>query len=126
MREQKLSEAEGYIMGWFWEKGEMKADDLAALVAARGWKRSTLLTFLSRLEDKGMLAVERRKKQNEYRPIVTRAAYQQAQSKVFLEDMYGGSAKDFLSAMVTSSGISKQELAELRRWLLEQEVNPDV
>ena len=76
MPDVRLSEAEYAIMQQFWEEGPMGSDGLAALAAARGWKPTTLLTFLSRLAAKGMLAVEKKGKSNLYRPLVGRAAYQ--------------------------------------------------
>ena len=125
MPETKLSDAEMYIIRCFWAAGPMKTDELAALVKERGWKPTTLLTFLSRLVAKGMLAAEKQGKSNLYRPLVSRQAYTQAESRVFLDQMYGGSARDFLAAMVEGRAISARELAEMRRWLDEQEVDGD-
>ena len=121
MPENRLSESEMYVMRRFWATGPMKTDELAAQVADKGWKPTTLLTFLSRLVAKGMLQVEKQGKSNLYRPLVSQQAYLQAESRLFLDQLYGGSARNFLAAMVEGHAISAQELAEMRQWLSEQE-----
>lgn len=118
-----LSEAELYIMHFFWSNGPMKSDELAPLVAQKGWKATTLLTFLSRLASKGMLTVEKQGRTNLYLPAVTKAEYRQQESHAFLRQMYDGSAKNFLAAMVDAKGISAKDLQELRSWLETQEVD---
>ncbi|MDL2293079.1 BlaI/MecI/CopY family transcriptional regulator [Ruminococcaceae bacterium OttesenSCG-928-D13] len=125
MPENRLSESELYIMRAFWAHGGMGTDELGALVATRGWKPTTLLTFLSRLAAKGMLAVEKRGKSNWYSPLVSREEYGRGEGRAFLDELYGGSARDFLAAMVEGRALSADEVAELRAWLNAREVNTD-
>ena len=121
MGDLRLSESETYIMQFFWSAGALKTDELGALTAEKNWKQTTLLTFLSRLAAKGMLAIERAGKQNIYRPLVTRAEYRAAEGRAFLQDVYGGSARDFIAEMVDARGITAAELDDLRRFIDEQE-----
>ena len=121
MPEPRLSETELYIMRLFWQHGPMKSESLAVLVAERSWKSTTLLTFLSRLAAKGILRVEKQGKSNLYSPLISEQEYLHQESKIFLDQMYGGSARDFLAAMVDSRGITKNDLAELKDWLSRQE-----
>lgn len=119
--ENRLSDAEYAIMRWFWKKGPMTSKELAALVADKNWKPTTLLTFLARLAEKGMLAAEKQGKANLYRPLIGKNDYKKAQGSAFLEEQYGGSAKAFLAAMVDARGLSREELQELQAWLKEKE-----
>lgn len=123
MSDYRLSDAESYIMHCFWQHGPMKTDQLSRLVADRGWKPTTLLTFLSRLVSKGMLQAEKQGKANLYRPCVTLAEYQGREGRAFLDEVYGGSARDFLASMVNSKGLDAADIAELRSWLAGQEVD---
>lgn len=123
--EYKMSDAERYIMGCFWDRGSMKSDELASMVIEKGWKQTTLLTFLSRLAAKGMLQVEKRGKANLYTPLVSEEEYLNMESRQFLDEMYGGSAKNFLAAMIDSRGLTKEDIGELREWLNRQEVDED-
>lgn len=120
-----MSDAEAYIMRAFWAHGAMKTDELSRLVAEKEWKPTTLLTFLSRLVAKGMLAAEKQGKANLYRPRVTLEQYRRDESRAFLDEMYGGSAKDFLACLVDGQGLSSTDLDELRQWLQAQEVQTD-
>ena len=121
MPEYKLSEAELFIMRRFWEKGAMRSDELATLVKDKGWKPTTLLTFLSRLAAKGMLGVEKQGKSNLYRPLVSGEEYTRSEGRAFLDELYGGSARNFLAAMVDGKALSAAEMAELKDWLSSQE-----
>lgn len=125
MGEQRLSEAELLIMEHFWENGPMKSDEIAALVADKQWKNTTLLTFLSRLARKGMLRIKKQGKSNLYIPVVSQEEYRGTETKAFLNELYGGSAKNFFAAMVSEQGLSPQDIAELRQWLDAQEVDAD-
>lgn len=122
---QTLSETERQLMQLFWQHGEMTSEEVAALVADRDWKATTLLTFLSRLAAKGMLHVVRQGRGNLYRPLVSEQDYRLRESRAFLDELYSGSYRDFLAAMVDAHGLNKEELEELRRWLNEQEAAHD-
>lgn len=80
--------------------------------------QTTLLTLLSRLAEKGFLTVEKVGKSNCYTPLVTRKAYLSAQSRRFVDQLFGGSMSLFASALC-DSGLSKEDLDQLRRHLEE-------
>lgn len=119
--ETYLSEAELFIMEQFWQAGAMGTAQLGEMLKPREWKPTTILTFLSRLVGKEMLAVEKQGKANRYSPLVSREEYNSKEGRIFLDSRYGGSATAFLAFMVNTRGISAQELKELRRWLDETE-----
>lgn len=125
MGDSTLSEAELLIMAHFWKNGSMKSEEVAAAVSEKNWKNTTLLTFLSRLARKGMLRVQKQGKTNLYIPLVSEAEYKHSESQAFLDELYEGSAKNFFAAMVSSKGLTQQDLAELKEWLQAQEVEPD-
>ena len=77
---------------------------------------TTLLTFLSRLTDKGFLSVELKRRKKYYTPCVSQEDYLAAQSKRFLDQLCGGSIPTFAAALC-NSGLTKEELAELREML---------
>lgn len=120
MPEYKLSEAELYIMRCFWENGTMGTEALSELVAPRGWKPTTLLTFLSRLVKKDMLKVGKFGKTNVYSTLTTENDYKSSEGVTMLTQLYGGSARNFLAAMVQSDALSSKDINELRNWLNEQ------
>lgn len=77
---------------------------------------TTVLTFLTRLCDKGFLAVERRGKANYYTPLVCEKDYLAAESRHMLDRLFGGSLTAFAASLV-EGGVSRDELDELRKML---------
>ena len=89
-----------------------------ALGERRKLAPSTILTFLTRLCDRGFLRVERSGRTNLSTPLVPQKDYLAGESRRMLDRLYGGS----LSALAVSlcdSGVSREELAGLRRLLEE-------
>ena len=83
--------------------------------------QTTLLTLLSRLAEKGFVRIEKQGRSSVYTPLVAREDYQARQSKRFLDRVFGGSIPAFASAL-TASGLSKEDLAELRKLLEEDKL----
>ena len=79
---------------------------------------TTLLTLLSRLNEKGFVRVDKEGRKSLYAPLVTREDYLAAQSRSFIQKLCGGSLSTFASALC-DSGLSKEELEELRELLKE-------
>ena len=79
---------------------------------------TTILTFLTRLCDKGFLRAERQGRMNLYTPLVSRRDYLAKESRRMLDRLYGGSLSAF-AVSLCDSGITKEELAELQTMLEE-------
>ena len=70
---QLMSDAEKEIMKLIWDNGgSIFISELLEKVeeSGRGWKRTTVRTFLTRLMEKGLLTAVRRGKNCEYRAAV--------------------------------------------------------
>lgn len=79
---------------------------------------TTLLTVLSRLADKGFLRIEKPGRSAEYRPLVAREDYLARQGRKFYDTLCGGSLPAFAAALC-ASGLTAEELEELRELLRE-------
>ena len=77
---------------------------------------TTILTLLTRLVEKGALTMEKIGKANYYTPTYTREEYLASQSRTFFDQLCGGNMKAFAMALC-DSGISKEDLDELRKML---------
>lgn len=77
---------------------------------------TTILTFLTRLCTRGFLQVGHRGRTNYYTPLVSRKEYLARESRRMLDRLYGGSLSAF-AVSLSDSGISKEELEELREML---------
>lgn len=79
---------------------------------------TTLLTVLSRLADKGFVQIEKTGRSAEYRPLVAREDYLARQGRKFYDTLCGGSLPAFAAALC-ASGLTAEELRELRELLKE-------
>ena len=78
--------------------------------------QTTLLTVLTRLAEKGFLQIEKTGRSARYRPLISREEYLAQQSKRFFDQLCGGSLSTFATALC-DSGLSREELTELRELL---------
>ncbi len=78
--------------------------------------QTTLLTLLTRLSEKGFLSIEKNGRRSEYVPLVSKQDYLASQSRRFFDKLCGGSVPTFASALC-DGGLTKEEIAELRRLL---------
>lgn len=120
---RRLPDAELEVMQAVWacEAPVARADIDAKLKDTHPMALTTLLTVLTRLADKGFLRIEKQGRSARYIPLVRREEYLAQQSRRFLEKLCGGSLPAFAAALC-DSGLSRQELAELRRLLERDEL----
>ena len=77
---------------------------------------STIITFLSRLCDKGFLRVEHLGRTNLYTPLIAQKDYLAGESRRFLNRVYGGSVSAF-AASLCDSGLTHEDAEALRKLL---------
>ena len=82
---------------------------------------TTLLTLLTRLSEKGFIKIEKVSRSARYYPLVSQQEYLAQQSRNFLQRLCGGNLSTFATALC-DSGLSKEDLAELRE-LLDKELS---
>lgn len=113
----KISDSERKIMSLIWEKGgPVTSAWITQELGNTEWKATTILTFLSRLEEKGFLTVTRSGRQNLYEAAVSRADYQREETRSFVRQIHGGSYHSLFAALCTPGELAADEAEELRRW----------
>ncbi len=119
MKIAKMSEAEKEVMQIIWASGSpvTSAKILAELSQERDVKITTVLTFLTRLTEKGLIVCQRIGKKNYYVSLLSEREYKKFESKKFLSAIHGGSIKNFLAALCDDGDISNEEIEELKNWL---------
>ena len=119
----KLSEREWTVMAALWETGGAELGELAEqLRPDTGWSRNTVLTYLTRMEAKGLVAIDKETSPHRYRAALDRAGCQAQERRSFLQRVYRGSAGDLVAAFLKEEPISREEREKLRRLLDEMEV----
>jgi predicted transcriptional regulator len=115
---RRLPDAEQEVMQAIWacEVPAARTDIEEILFKTHPMALTTLLTLLTRLSEKGFITIEKNGRRSYYTPCVTQEEYLASQSKNFFEKLCGGNLSIFANALC-DSGLSKEELAELRTLL---------
>lgn len=115
---RRLPDAELEVMQAIWASRApvARADIEEILFKTHPMAMTTLLTLLTRLSEKGFIRIEKVGRSSRYTPLVSQEDYLSAQSKRFVDKLCGGSIPTFAAALC-NSGLTKEELAELREML---------
>ncbi len=117
---RELSDAEWALMKKLWETSPMTITQLtASLKQETGWSKHTVISLLSRMEEKGAIAHEEGGRAKEYYPILARNDALRRETEHFLDRVYDGRVGLLMSAMVDSRALSREDIEELSK-ILEQ------
>ncbi len=78
---------------------------------------TTILSFLSRLQEKGFLDITKDGKNNIYTALIDKQTYTKEESKNVLKKLYHNSLKNFVAALYDGEHISQEDLQELEEYL---------
>lgn len=118
----RLTEAEWTVMEVLWSGERFALGDITAtLKGINDWSRNTVYTYLTRMEKKGLVDIDRTHQQP-YKAKVSREACAKEERGELLNKVYGGAAGDLIAAFLKETTISKQEAERLRKMLDEMEV----
>ena len=120
---KKLGEAELEIMQVIWGRESPVTSNyiLKEMKELRKWQLSTLMTSLSRLEDKGFLIWDRASGTNLYSPVITENDYKARESRHFLDRLYHNSVQNLVATLYGNKIIKDSDIAELRDFLDQME-----
>lgn len=122
MKIVNLTTAEWNVMESLWEKDCLTGREATEILEERmGWNRSTTLTLLRRLEEKGAITSETKGNKKTFRPIISHEDAALQETENFLERVYNGSVSLMLSAMTKKQALSKDEIDELYAMLKDLE-----
>lgn len=113
----KISGAEQQIMKILWESSEpmtayairKKLDD------EKSWSRTTVLTMIKRLIDKGAITQEK-KDIYYYSAALTEDEFKQSETESFINRVYDGSGKTLVASLIENNSLSADDISELRAY----------
>ncbi|ADY56509.1 transcriptional repressor, CopY family [Syntrophobotulus glycolicus DSM 8271] len=116
---QRMSDSEKQIAEIMWAVGHpiTTKEIIANLPETNTWKQNTVITFLARLIEKGIVSATRVSKANYYQPTVTEQEYLNFETQQFIADVHKGSALGIISALCDSGDLTKEDIEELIRKL---------
>ena len=106
------------IMNVVWDRGEVTVADVwKALSAGRSVARSTVLTMITRLEEKGWLCCDQEGHAFRYKAAVPREATMGSVVRRLVDTAFGGSAERLFQALVHGRGLSKEEARKIKEMI---------
>ncbi len=119
----RLSEAEWAVLQALWDGGCVSLGEaVGALRPLTSWSRNTVHTYLTRMEKKGRVGIDRAAEPHRYSAAVSREDCARQERRTLLDRVYRGAAGDLIAAFLKESAISPEERARLRRLLDDMEV----
>lgn len=118
---QRMSEAEKQIMELIWasKKPVTTSEIMQNLPKDVEWKQNTVVTFLARLIEKGLLKATRISKANYYEPCITEQEYRNYETRQFVKDVHRGSIFGFISALCDNGDLTNEDIEALMKRLKE-------
>lgn len=123
MKNISIGDAELEIMKVIWKaKGPVTSLDIGKEVEDKGWKKTTIATFLARLSEKGAILGEKQGKLYYYTPLISQKEYRKSQIKNLITNLYNGSVRDFAVSFFEEQKLSEEDIEELRAIFDDKEV----
>ena len=112
--EKILTPTEWHLMECLWDHSPRTGREAVEyLRKSVGWSRSTTLTMLRRLTEKGLIDCHDENGMKVYSPLIPREAAVQRETDSFLSRVYQGSVSTMMSAITRKQKLSKSEIDEL-------------
>jgi len=109
-----LTNAEWYVMEVLWQNGRCTGREaVQQLSQTAGWSRSTTLTVLRRMTEKGLIACKELGGVLTYSSLIPKEEATLQETTNFLERVYHGSMSMMLSAFTRKQPLSPDEISEL-------------
>ncbi len=112
-----LGIAELEVLKTLWDRGALTVRDVMNDLHGRGRQvaYTTVLTFLSRLEQKGFVKSDKSGLAYVYRPAVSRDKITSSRLRSLIEQLYDGAAGPLVLQLVREEKFSSDEIAELQK-----------
>ncbi|MBQ2931638.1 MAG: BlaI/MecI/CopY family transcriptional regulator [Clostridia bacterium] len=115
MKNISIGDAELEIMKVIWKaKDPITSLDIGKDVEDKGWKKTTIATFLTRLVEKGALSADKQGKLYYYTPLISEKEYRKSQTKNLIKTLYNGSVRDFAVSFFEEQKLSDKDIQELK------------
>ena len=112
--EQALTPTEWHLMECLWDHAPRTGRDAVEYMKESvGWSRSTTLTMLRRMSEKGAIDCREENGMKVYSPLIPREAAVQRETDSFLSRVYNGSVSTLMNAVTRKQKLSREEIDEL-------------
>lgn len=115
-RDRDISAAELEVVSALWEGGPMTVREVmnALHVQGREIAYTTVLTFLARLERKGVVASDKQGVAYVYRPLISRDKVARSRLRDIVDQVFDGAPGPLVLHLMKHERFTSDELAEMR------------
>ncbi len=116
-RDYDLGEAELEVLRVLWDSGAQTVREVMTRLHERGRRvaYTTVLTFLTRLEQKGFVSSDKKDQAYIYRAKVSRQSVTRSRVRSLLDQLYDGAAAPMVLQLIENERFSTQEISQLRK-----------
>ena len=116
---KRLPDSELELMMIIWDAGRpMSGNEIEEqLPGERQLSATTILSFLSRLQEKRFVQVRKEGRNNVYEPLVRKEDYLKQESRSIWKRLYQNSVGNFMAALGQTDELTDQDLDELQEFL---------
>lgn len=109
-----LTNNEWLLLECLWENSPKNGREAVEYMKkSAGWSRSTTLTMLRRMTEKGLIECEEKNDLKMYSPLVERQEAVVKETQNFLSRVYKGSISVMMSAIAQKQDLTREEIEEL-------------
>ncbi|MFM1654051.1 BlaI/MecI/CopY family transcriptional regulator [Brevibacillus sp. B_LB10_24] len=117
----KMTESEKEIMDVLWTSSQPLTTNEIIQNLTKSKAQTTVITFLARLMEKGIVRAKRISKANYYEPCITKQEYLNAETRQFISDIHNGSVFGLINALCDSGDLTKSDIEEIMERLRKEE-----
>lgn len=115
-KQYELGDAELEVLKVLWDDGPKTVREVMNALHSRGRKvaYTTVLTFLTRLEQKGVVRSDKSGMAYVYQPTVTRDRITRGKVRTLVEQLYDGAAGELVLQLIKTQRFTQEEITELQ------------
>lgn len=117
MSDIQITDAELEIMKILWDEPNGITTSELRNKLNKDWERTTVLTLLSRLTEKGAVTAEKDNRSYRYKSLVSKDEFGLSRTRSLLNNLYNGSIKGLMAALCTSGDLTEEDFRELQEML---------
>lgn len=114
MKDIPITDAELEVMKVLWDAPEGLTTGDVRTRLNKAWERTTVLTLLTRLVEKGAVSAEKKSRSFLYKSIIKKEEYGLMKTQSILHSIYNGRVKTMMAALCTSGDLTDEDLRDLQ------------
>ena len=126
-KKAKFTDTEWKIMMLLWKKSPLTCRQIEDMLKEEtGWTRHSIISFLKRMMKKNYVQMEDAKPARLYYPLLDKNETMLQETRLFAKKLFGGKMGLFVSSLVDSEDITKDEINSMLQSLEQALVEKDV